>query len=219
MTDGATTTGYVWRPWKILSVLAACLLTAGGLVGVYLGNDAIPDRPTAMTAQTDPSPTGAPAAGSTDAPRVEVPGASGFGSGLPPVTVPDTPPDPDATPTPDPTPSAETKSETPPVDADNPWTPALLRGGLSFLVGFSLAYAVRTFMKIAIFFLGVWAASLFLLASLGWIEVHWNLIDAAFASWSSTIGEQFESARTFITGSLPSAGMAGLGLVTGFRRK
>ncbi len=130
---------------------------------------------------------------------------------------PDQPTPPGDTPGPDAAPSAAT--DTAPVDPDSPWTPALLRGGLSFLVGFSLAYAVRTFIKIAVFFLGAWAASLFLLASLGWVEVHWTLIDAAFANWSSTIGAQFENAKTFITGSLPSAGMAGLGLVTGFRRK
>ncbi len=210
MSEGATTTGYVWRPWKVLGVLAACLLTVGGMVGVYLGGDAIPEKPATMTAKSDAGPASAPSAGTN------VPGARGFGP-TPPVTVPDDPTNPDETPTATPAPSETT--DTAPVDADTPWTPALLRGGLSFLVGFSLAYAVRTFMKIAIFFLGVWAASLFLLASLGWIEVHWDLIDTAFASWSSTISAQFESARTFITGSLPSAGMAGLGLVTGFRRK
>jgi len=164
------------------------------------------------TVASGPTSTSVPAAGAS---RVNTPGAEGFSGELPPVSLPDTPGE---TPTSE-TPPSQVSPTEPGADGESPWTPALLRGGLSFLVGFSLAYAARTFIKIAVFFLGVWAASLFLLSSLGWIEVHWHLIDTAFASWSSTIGEQFESARTFITGSLPSAGMAGLGLVTGFRRK
>jgi uncharacterized membrane protein (Fun14 family) len=99
------------------------------------------------------------------------------------------------------------------------WSPALLKGGLSFFLAFALGYAFRMFLRIGLFFIGVWAASLFLLHSAGWVEVHWGVIDTAFESWASGLGEQFKSASSFITGSLPSAGMAGLGLFTGLRRK
>lgn len=102
--------------------------------------------------------------------------------------------------------------------SDGTWSPALLRGGLSFFVAFCLAFAFRQFMRIALIFVGVWAASLFLLQHLGWVEVHWDLIEQQFDNMGSKVTEQLKSAKTFITGSLPSAGMAGLGLFTGFRK-
>jgi uncharacterized membrane protein (Fun14 family) len=208
MSTGPTPSGYVWRPWKVVAVGVACLLTVAGGVLAMVADDA----PTVTPAASDVVRTGA---GTGGASPVRAPGAEGFGSELPPISRPDTPGDapPGETPTSTVSPTEDG------TDGESPWTPALLRGGLSFLVGFSLAYAARTFIKIALFFLGVWAASLFLLSSLGWIDVHWDIIDGAFEGWSTKLGEQFESARTFITGSLPSTGMAGLGLVTGYRRK
>jgi uncharacterized membrane protein (Fun14 family) len=203
MSDGRSSPTYVWKPWKVAVVALACLLTAGGLVSALVeGGDAA----------TPPAAGSSGAASPGGATRVSVPGAEGFTSELPPIETPDGT---GGTPSPGGAPSSAA-----PVPGDESlWTPALLRGGLSFLVGFSLAYAARIFLKIAVFFVGVWAASLFLLSSLGWIEVHWHAIDAAFSGWASRIGDQFASARAFITGSLPSTGMAGLGLFTGLRRK
>ncbi|MCU0726478.1 MAG: FUN14 domain-containing protein [Planctomycetes bacterium] len=102
---------------------------------------------------------------------------------------------------------------------DDSLSPAFLRGGLSFFVAFAVAFAFRIFVKLAMFFVGLWLASLFLLSSAGYIEIHWQAIDASFTSWAGSVGRQFESFRTFIQGSLPSAGLAGLGLLAGFRRR
>ena len=52
-----------------------------------------------------------------------------------------------------------------------------------------------------------------------WIDVRWDVMDTAFQGMAAGLGDQFQSAQAFITGSLPSAGMASLGLYTGFRRK
>lgn len=98
------------------------------------------------------------------------------------------------------------------------WSPALLRGGLSFFVAFCLAFAFRSFMRIAVIFLGVWIASLYFLDHLGWIEIYWSRIEAPFDDFTSKIGDQLSSAKAFLTGSLPSAGAAAAGLFTGFRR-
>jgi uncharacterized membrane protein (Fun14 family) len=98
-------------------------------------------------------------------------------------------------------------------------SPGLLKGGFSFFVAFAVGFALRMFFRVALLFLGIWAASFFLLASLGWVEIHWNLIGATFEGWSRTIGDQFQSFTAFVNGSLPSAGMGGLGLYTGMRRK
>ena len=53
---------------------------------------------------------------------------------------------------------------------------------------------------------------------MGWIEVHWTIIDTQFVGWTQGLGAQFESISSFITGSLPRAGMAGLGLVAGLKK-
>jgi uncharacterized membrane protein (Fun14 family) len=103
-------------------------------------------------------------------------------------------------------------------EGDDIWSPALLRGGISFFAAFVLAFALRSFLRLAMIFAGVWVASLFLLASLGWIEVHWTVIDDQFVGWTQTLGAQFQSLAGFVTGSLPKAGMAGLGLVAGFKK-
>ena len=49
--------------------------------------------------------------------------------------------------------------------------------------------------------------------------MHWDLADVWFNDFSGHLGAQLESLKAFVLGSLPSAGMAGLGLLAGFRRK
>lgn len=146
----------------------------------------------------EPGPAPAGAGGSAGAAR-------GFGP------VPHPPPGPSG--------DEELPGGTEPASSASPWSPALLRGGISFFVGLAVAFAFRTFLKLALLFAGIWAASLILLAQLGWVEVRWDLIDGAFAGWTRNLGAQFESFATLLTGSLPSAGMAALGLYTGFRRR
>ena len=83
---------------------------------------------------------------------------------------------------------------------------------------FALAFALRSFLRLALVLAGLWVGSLLLLSSAGWIEVHWETIDAAFTGWTGTLGAQFRSLTAFVTGSLPSAGLGGLGLLAGFRK-
>jgi uncharacterized membrane protein (Fun14 family) len=97
--------------------------------------------------------------------------------------------------------------------SDGAVSPALLRGGISFFVAF------RSFLRIGAIFVGIWALSIFILAYAGWVEVHWDKIDRHFIDWTHRLGDQFASFKTFITGSLPSTGLAGLGLFTGFKKK
>ncbi len=182
---------YRWRPWKVGAVIvAAFFLAAGGVLALVGGGG-----PGALVPEY-------PAASGTAPGPAPGPGARALLPGDTPLP---------GSPAP-----AEPLAEEPP--SGNPWSPALLRGGISFFVAFILAFTFRTFLRIAIVLAGLWVASLFLLASAGWIEVHWEVIDAAFRGWSATIGDQFASVTSFLTGSLPSAGLAGLGLYTGFRK-
>jgi len=191
-TDEPKPTPYRWRVWKIAAcAFAGVLVAAGGLM--------------ALGGEGEPGTTAAP----SPEREVAVPEGEAFGPGMPPTPGPDAPDSPG-----EPAPSGEGTSDDPIA-----WSPALLRGGISFFAAFALAFAFRTFLRVALFFVGVWAASLFLLTWAGWIEVHWEVIDAAFESFAGRIGDQFESVSRFVTGSLPSAGMAGLGLFTGFRKR
>jgi uncharacterized membrane protein (Fun14 family) len=192
--EGEIPTGpvtYEWCAWKIgLVVFAGLLVVAGGVLALA-GSGEEDDS------DAEPSAIVQPGGGGT-------PGAEG----LFPTDPPDV--DPDGTPE---------MGEDGAASPDSLWSPALLRGGISFFAAFVLALAFRAFLKLALIFAGIWVASLFLLSSAGWLEVHWSAIDASFTGWASAVGDQFESFTRFVTGSLPSAGMAGLGLYAGIRRK
>ncbi len=141
----------------------------------------------------------------------ETPGAKGFSGSGGVIGSPGSPGSPDSPATP--------ATEVPPeASATDLLSPALVRGGISFFAAFALAFALRSFLKLFVIFAGVWVASLFFLASMGWIEVHWTIIDDQFVGWTNTLGAQFQSMSSFVTGSLPSAGLAGLGLVAGLKK-
>jgi uncharacterized membrane protein (Fun14 family) len=102
--------------------------------------------------------------------------------------------------------------------ADGAWSLGFLKMGFSFFVGFSLGYAFRKFLQIALFFAGAFFALMFLLSYQGFVVVQWDVIDLAFSSMVSDLGDQLTRARSFVTGSLPQAGLASLGLVAGYKR-
>ena len=184
--------GYRWRPWKLaLIVIGGLLLAVGLITGGLAARDEAPDD----TAPDDTAPAtlrerdfGGNSFGSTGSP-----GSTGSTTGLPAEPV------------------AATESEV-------PWSSALFGGGISFFAAFVLAFAFRSFLRIAMFFLGIWVASLFLLSHLGWLEIHWGIINDQFVLLTSRLGEQFKSISSFVTGSLPKAGLAGLGLLAGFKK-
>ena len=186
---------YTWKPWKIGAVaVAALLLVTGGALALFGGGDASPAE---VTESTGTGPVGG--AG-------EIPGARGF-SGSGGVST--------STVEPGAEPAAEAASDSSATDL---LSPALVRGGISFFAAFAVAFALRSFLKLFVIFAGIWVASLFFLASIGRVEVHWTVIDDRFVIWTQTLGAQFESISSFITGSLPSAGLAGLGLVAGLKK-
>ena len=198
---------YEWRPWKVAVVgLAGLLVALGAIIASSGDGEGAPARTVAGGG------SGGASSGAGDGPRSDGDEASrlfeplpesGGGSEEAPEGAPDS--------------EGGGAAGVDPGAID--WSPALLRGGFSFLVAFGVAFALRTFMKLAIFFLGVWGASMFLLANVGWIEVHWGAIEAAWGGLTTGLGAQFESFGRFVTGSLPTTGLAGLGLYTGLRRR
>lgn len=133
-------------------------------------------------------------------------GAGGQGTVLPTSFGPDGTPIPGG-------PAGEAAEETP------LWAPLLAKGGLSFFLAFCIGFALRTFLKITALVIGAIGLAYFGLHSAGIVPgVDWAAVQGVWGDLTANLGDQFHSAREFVTGSLPSAGAAGVGLTTGFRR-
>jgi len=189
---------YQWKFWKLATVgFAGLMVVAGGVLAIVGGGEPAPGPgPGVEAAGYVAGPTGDPsmARGLT--------GGTAGGTGTGPEIQG----------------GVEWRVGEEP-ESGSAVSPALLRGGISFFVAFCLAFALRAFLRIGAIFVGIWALSLFVLAYAGWVEVHWDKIDRQFIDWTSRLGDQFASFKAFITGSLPSTGLAGLGLFTGFKKK
>ena len=98
------------------------------------------------------------------------------------------------------------------------WSPALMKGGLSFFLGFCIGYAVRTFFRISAVVIGLVALAIFGLSYAGVLNVDWHQIQDGFDKVVAVVKEQASGFQSFITGSLPAAGLAAMGLFTGFKR-
>ncbi len=98
------------------------------------------------------------------------------------------------------------------------FSPFFVKGGLSFFVGFALGYALRTFFKISAIVIGVILLAIFGLSYAGVLDIDWTAIDTHFDQLVAKLKTEGSSFKTFITGSLPSAGIATLGLATGFKK-
>jgi uncharacterized membrane protein (Fun14 family) len=98
------------------------------------------------------------------------------------------------------------------------WSPVLLKGGLSFFLGFCIGYAVRTFFRISAVVIGLVGLAIFGLSYAGVLNVDWHMIEQGFDRIVAGVKEQASGFQAFITGSLPSAGLAAMGLFTGFKK-
>ncbi len=113
-----------------------------------------------------------------------------------------------------------------PAGADAPdrtflgeWSPTIFRLGFSFFAAFCVAYALRSFLKLAIIGIGLLLIGLFALQYFDLIQVDWTEIGSRYDSVSAWIRAQTATFRTFIQGALPSSASAAVGLIAGFRRR
>jgi uncharacterized membrane protein (Fun14 family) len=102
--------------------------------------------------------------------------------------------------------------------AASDWSPALMKGGMSFIVGFCVGYAFRTFFRISAVMMGLVFLAVFGLSYAGVVQVDWTAINTFFDRAVAAVKDQVGSFQTFVAGSLPSAGLAGAGLFTGFKK-
>ncbi len=112
--------------------------------------------------------------------------------------------------------------DVPAADADpgplETWSPTIFRLGFSFFVGFAIAFAVRSFLKVAVLIAGVILIVLFALQYFGAIDVNWALMESWFTNAGGWVKAQASSVQEFVTGYLPSGASALAGLTMGFRR-
>jgi len=98
-------------------------------------------------------------------------------------------------------------------------SPAMARGGASFIGGFLLGWALRKTLMAALVITASLAALIAILNSTGWIHLEWSLIEADVTRSLAWVQGQAESFKAVLTGYLPSAGAGGAGMLFGFRKK
>lgn len=107
----------------------------------------------------------------------------------------------------------------PAAEEDSGWSMFFVKGGFSLFLGFCIGYALRTFLKVSMVAFGIVGLCILGLSYGGVLDVDWARISAAFDGIASRVKDEAQGFQTFLTGSLPAAGMAGLGLVTGLKRR
>ena len=115
----------------------------------------------------------------------------------------------------DPLPEATTDSERGEV---NDWSPVLMRGGMSFLLGFCVGFALRAFFRISAVFVGLVVLAVLGLDYAGAADINWVAIQEWFNTTLGSLKEQTSGFRSFVAGSIPTVGMTGVGLFTGFKK-
>ncbi len=98
-------------------------------------------------------------------------------------------------------------------------SPALARGGASFIGGFLVGWAFRKTLKIALLISLSLAALVAILKTTGWIHLEWNLIESDVHRTLDWARGQAQSLKEVAVGYLPSAGAGAAGAIFGFRKK
>ncbi len=98
-------------------------------------------------------------------------------------------------------------------------SPALARGGASFMGGFLIGWAIRRTVKLAAIVAGILLTLLATVKMTGVVDLDWTAIEANIShslAWAQGKAEGF---KEVLTGYLPSAGAGGAGTFLGFRKK
>ncbi len=98
-------------------------------------------------------------------------------------------------------------------------SPALARGGASFLGGFLLGWVVRKTVKLTLLVAGALLAIIAILKTTGWIHLDMTLIQADTTRTLDWARGKAQGFKDVLTGYLPAAGAAGAGAIFGFRKK
>lgn len=102
--------------------------------------------------------------------------------------------------------------------AEEPPAKGVFRLGFSFLAGFCIGSFVRAALKVVAIAVGFWLLMTMLLAYFDLVVVDWNAISGVWDRFAASVEKEWASFQTFLTGSLPAAGLAIGGLAIGLKR-
>ncbi len=173
-----------------IAVLGLALMLAGWMTG---GDSSPAAQPAAPESTTTHDPA--------------LPPPAGF--------LPGDPQFPAADPTPDRPAAAQTSTDSHALET---WSPAIFRAGFGFFTGFSIAYAMRAFVKISLTVIGLMLLALFGLQYANIIDVNWTAMEQHYDTTAAWLSSQTASFMRFVTGYIPSTAAALAGLTIGFRR-
>jgi len=111
---------------------------------------------------------------------------------------------------------AESKAK--PAPALRPKPPVLFRFGSSFIAAYFLGYAFRKFLKWSLIVSGAVLAGIFVLRKFGVFDLDWGAVEGQVSESVSWAHGRAGALKDFLTGYLPSAGAAVVGLFMGARR-
>lgn len=130
-------------------------------------------------------------------------------------------------PAPQPAPQTQEVAEVP-ADREKPASPprgtsrgssAAVSLGLSYIGGFLLGWCYRRFLKLSAVLTGGVLAVLMAIRGLGWFDGDMAALQEPVREGAAWLGSQAAALDRYLTGLLPSAGAAGIGMFRGFRRK
>jgi uncharacterized membrane protein (Fun14 family) len=108
-----------------------------------------------------------------------------------------------------------TESATPEAE---PAARGVFRLGFSFVAGFCVGAFLRAMIKVAAIAFGFWLVATMLLSYFELLTVNWQGIDALWNRFALAVELEWSNFQTFMTGSLPAAGLAVTGLAVGMKR-
>jgi uncharacterized membrane protein (Fun14 family) len=118
----------------------------------------------------------------------------------------------------DPSGQAQEPDEQPSREA-NPYWPALARVGLGFLLGFCVAYTLKTFLKLTLLLSSLAILLLVGLGQTGAVDLDFAALEPWLEKGWEIARQQFDSIRAFITGLIPTSGSAIAGVILGILKR
>ncbi|MBL9080100.1 MAG: FUN14 domain-containing protein [Planctomycetes bacterium] len=102
--------------------------------------------------------------------------------------------------------------------AGEPAAKGVFRLGFSFVAGFCIGSFVRAALRVVAIAVGFWLVMTIVLAYYDLVVVDWHAIESVWDRFAANVEREWGTFQTFLTGSLPAAGLALTGLAVGLKR-
>jgi uncharacterized membrane protein (Fun14 family) len=102
--------------------------------------------------------------------------------------------------------------------ANEPAARGVFRLGFSFIAGFCVGTFVRTTARLVAIAVGFWLTMTIVLSYYGLVVVDWIAIEGVWDRFAANVEREWGNLTSFLTGSLPTAGLATAGLAAGLKK-